>query len=99
MMTKKGILPAPAGLAARKPAGITERLWTCAWLSGLARLYALLLEKDITPRQALHLLHVQAAAATLLLPVAVHAGFIFLSLAWVGLATWQCRRNLRGSKD
>ena len=80
-MTKKDMLLEPAGLAARKPAGVAGRLSTCAALRGLARLYGNLLEREITPRQALHLLHVQAAGAALALPFAVHAGLLTASQA------------------
>ena len=98
MMTKKDMLLEPAGLATRKPAGAAGRLGAGAALKGLARLYGNLLEREITPRQALHLLHVQAAGAALALPFAVHAGLLALALCWLALAAWQCRRSLRAPR-
>lgn len=99
MMTKKDLLLETTDLAAGKPVGLTDRLLDAAPLKGLARLYGSLLERKITPRQTLHLLHVQAAGAVLVLPVTVHAGFLLLALAWLGLAAWQCRRSLLSDRN
>lgn len=64
----------------------------------LSRIYSDLLEQPVSPKQTLHLLHVQLAALMLLLPVCAPLHYYALSTLWCGLAIRGCVRAFRRSK-
>lgn len=64
----------------------------------LARIYSDILEKPVSPRQTLHLLHVQIAALMLLLPVSAPLAYYALATVWCGLALRGCAESFRHPK-
>lgn len=61
----------------------------------LARIFSDILEQPVSPRQTLHMLHVQLAALALLLPVGAPIEYYVLATAWCGLALRGCARAFR----
>ncbi|MBP3775148.1 MAG: hypothetical protein ILA34_07355 [Bacteroidaceae bacterium] len=61
------------------------------WLAAASRLFSRVMDQPIGPSDTLRILHVQLAAACLLLPCAMAALLRLLFLAWLALALWQCR--------
>jgi len=64
----------------------------------LARVYSDILERPVSPRQTLHLLHVQVAALMLLLPVCAPLTYYALATLWCGLALRGCVESFRRQK-
>ena len=64
----------------------------------LARIYSDILEHPVSPRQTLHLLHVQIAALMLLLPACAPLMYYALATVWCGLALRGCVEAFRRSK-
>ncbi len=58
----------------------------------LSRIYSILLEEPVSPRQTLKLLHVQLAALCLVMPADMPLGLRALFLLWTGVALLQCKR-------
>lgn len=64
-----------------------------SWLVALSRLYARLLETDITLLQAFHLTHAQLAFFLMLFPVDFSVVIRLLLLGWFAVTLVQCRRS------
>lgn len=71
----------------------SQRLLYSRLVIRLAHAYTVALGRRTTPRQALHLTHVQTVAALLLLPQVPSLAYYVLTAAWFLLALRGCRRS------
>lgn len=91
---EKKTLTLDSALPTRKAAlPLSQRLLSSRPVLSLTRAYAEALGRRLTPRQALHLTHVQAAAALLLVPQVPSAAYYALMAAWFILALKGCCRS------
>lgn len=59
----------------------------------LAQFYSHLLEENIPPTRALHLLHAQIACTVAVMPAEMPMLLHLLLVVWAGVAVWQCRKK------
>ena len=59
----------------------------------VAAVFSAVMEEEVTPQQAVAILHLIASLSLLVFPVAMPVVMRIISFAWFGVSIWLCKKN------